>query len=104
MANANKRKRSRDHECRICSLCEGEIHHFDVETTEAIAGEEVPEAAIEAAGESGLLYFCRHCPAWMESMDDDDTDTIDVNAAVRGDPRLDRVEPALRLINELRAP
>lgn len=78
-----KRIRSADHECRRCSLCEDQHHCW----MEAIIGDEeddgdFPQEQRDAAAfNDGCLWICRHCPAWMDYMGDDDAEETDMDSA-----------------------
>ncbi len=68
-----ERRRSPDHECRRCSLCPDGPHCWLLQSTEPVCANNTPQVR-EIAGEAALIWACRHCPAWMEVMPEDDGD------------------------------
>lgn len=80
------RKRSKDYECSRCTMCLDSPHCWLEEAVDSC--DDLSEAPCEhsatalrvAADNDGCLWVCRHCPAWMEYVGDDDDDT-DLDAA-----------------------
>ena len=84
MTEVQTRRRSPNHECRRCSLCVDSPHHF-IESAKPWDDDEDEDekwtpTMLNVAGEAALLWQCRHCPAWMETLGGDDDET-DLDAA-----------------------
>lgn len=76
---SEQRRRSADHECRRCSGCEGNSHHWmhlDGDEFEDLP----PEAAAIIQEDTGFLIGCKHCPAWLELLGEDDDEETDFDA------------------------
>lgn len=83
------RRRSKDFECRRCSLCDESPHHWMAECIEPCDsfGEppDYPREALQVAAEQyDTLWVCKHCDAWMEYMPDDHEEETDLDAAWEG--------------------